>query len=212
MKLINKEESENFTVDIEVEDTHTYQLDNGIVTHNTVSLLPGVTPGIHYPLSQYYIRNIRFQRTSPLLEPLKEAGYKIEQDVYSTDTVVVSFPVKESFFNRSVKDVSIWEQMENVAQIQEHWADNQVSVTVSFDKDEAKDIKNALELYETRIKGVSFLPTTDHGYEQAPYIPITEKEYDKLISKVDKLKLKGETHEAEDKFCDGGSCSLEKVK
>ena len=27
MKLINKEESENFTVDIEVEDTHSYQLD-----------------------------------------------------------------------------------------------------------------------------------------------------------------------------------------
>jgi len=178
----------------------------------TVSLLPGVTPGIHYPLSQYYIRNIRFQRTSPLIEPLKEAGYKVETDQYSTDTVVISFPVEEAFFNRSVKDVTLWEQMENVAQIQEHWADNQVSVTISFAKDEAKDIKNALELYETRIKGVSFLPTSDHGYEQAPYIPIDKETYEKLSSKINKLKLKGDTHEAEDKFCDGGSCTLEKVK
>jgi len=35
MKLINKEMNENFTVDIEVEGSHTYQLDNGIVTHNS---------------------------------------------------------------------------------------------------------------------------------------------------------------------------------
>ena len=174
----------------------------------TVSLLAGVTPGIHYPISEYYIRNIRFQKDSPLLDELKEAGYKIEKCVYSDNSRVVSFPIKEEYFDRSVKEVSMWEQMENVAQIQEHWADNQVSVTVSFSADEAKDIKHALELYETRIKGVSFLPKADHKYQQAPYIPITEKEYTKMVENTSKVKLKGDTHEQTDKFCDGASCEI----
>lgn len=175
----------------------------------TVSLLCGVTPGIHYPISEYYIRNVRFQEGSPLLEPLKDAGYKIEQDKYSPNTLVVSFPVKENYFDRSVTDVSIWEQMENVAQVQKYWADNQVSVTVSFKPEEAKDIKYALELYETRVKGVSFLPVNDHGYEQAPYIPITREEYDRLNKGIKKTKFSGDTHELTDEFCDGEACQVE---
>ncbi len=176
----------------------------------TVSLLAGVTPGIHYPIAEYYIRNIRFSRDSALLPDLKEKGYKIEDDKYSPSSVVVSFPVKEKYFDRAVSDVTIWEQMENVAQIQEYWADNQVSVTVSFKQEEAKDIKRVLEMYETRIKGVSFLPTTDHGYTQAPYIPITEKEYNKMVDKLNErvTKIKADTHDQDDKFCDGDSCQI----
>jgi len=177
----------------------------------TVSLLGGVTPGIHYPISEYYIRNIRFQEGSALLEQLKQAGYHIEKDKYSLNTYVVSFPVKEEFFDRSVKDVSMWEQLENASQMQEYWADNQVSVTISFSNQEAIDIKNALELYETRLKGVSFLPKENHGYEQAPYIPITKELYEELIDQLTKVKFTGDTHEIVDKFCDGDACEI-KVK
>jgi adenosylcobalamin-dependent ribonucleoside-triphosphate reductase len=174
----------------------------------TVSLLAGVTPGIHYPISQYYIRNIRFQEGSPLIEVLQEAGFKTEPDKYGTRATVVSFPVKEEYYDRSVQDVSMWEQLENASQIQEVWADNQVSVTISFSPEEAKDIKNALELYETRLKGVSFLPKKDHGYEQAPYIPITEEQYNELIKEVKPLKIKEDSHDQVDKFCDGDSCQI----
>lgn len=175
----------------------------------TVSLLAGVTPGIHYPVSQYYIRNVRFQEGSKLLDELRAAGYKVEKDKYSLNTYVVSFPVKEDYFDRSVDKVSMWEQLENAAQIQEHWADNQVSVTITFNKDEAKDIKNALELYESRLKGVSFLPRKDHGYEQAPYIPITEEEYNELSAKVTPIdQIQDSEHEQTDKFCDTDKCML----
>jgi len=179
----------------------------------TVSLLPGVTPGIHYPISEYYIRNVRFMKGSKLLEKLEKAGYLVEKDKYTDNTYVVSFPIKEEYFERSVNDVSMWEQLENVAQIQEHWADNQVSVTVSFKDYEAKDIKYALELYETRLKGVSFLPIKDHGYEQAPYIPITEKEFKNLRRKIKDKNLLGKItnsiHEIDDKFCDSTTCEIE---
>lgn len=181
----------------------------------TVSLLPGVTPGIHYPIAQYYIRNVRIRKGSPLLDILEKAGYPIEKDKYGENSFVVSFPVKEKYFDRSVQEVTMWEQLENAAQIQQFWADNQVSVTVSFSKEEANEIKYALELYEARLKGVSLLPKKDHGYEQAPYIPISKEEYEELSSKVTpmhKMDFSGGRHEATDKFCDGEACEISPTK
>jgi ribonucleoside-triphosphate reductase (thioredoxin) len=174
----------------------------------TVSLLFGVTPGIHWPVAEYYYRTIRFQEGSPLLDKLEAAGYRIEKDKYSRDTMVVYFPVKEDDFDRAAKNVSMWEQLEMAAAMQHHWADNQVSVTVTFSKEEAKDIARALELYETRLKGVSFLPAEDHGYEQAPYIPITEEEYKEASKALRKVKWTEDVHEVVDAFCDGGACQM----
>jgi ribonucleoside-triphosphate reductase len=58
----------------------------------TVSLLNGSTPGIHYPEDEYYIRRIRFAADSDMLPALEEAGYKIEPDHYSPNTMCVEFP------------------------------------------------------------------------------------------------------------------------
>jgi ribonucleoside-triphosphate reductase len=182
----------------------------------TVSLLPGVTPGIHYPHSEYYIRRIRFQETHPLVDALRTKGYHIEKDVYSPNTVVAEFPVHEEYFDRSKSDVTMWEQLENAAQMQTYWADNQVSVTVTFDKDrEGHDIKYALELYETRLKGVSFLPVSDHGFAQAPYEEIDEKKYKDMIANVnenvqlaDLISGNGEVQDSLDRFCDGEVCKI----
>src|SRR5690606_22432341 len=119
---------------------------------------------IHYAHSEYYFRTIRIDKTSALVEPLKKAGYRIEESVYGDNTWVVYFPVHEENFSRSKTQVSVWEQMENVAQMSYYWADNQVSATVTFRPEEAVDIPYALELYESRVKSISFLPLTDHSY------------------------------------------------
>lgn len=175
----------------------------------TVSLLPGVPPGIHYPKSQYYIRNVRFEASSPLVKSLKKAGYPVVNDTDSKSSAVVSFPVREKNFDRSVDQVSLWEQLENAAQMQYYWADNQVSVTIDFMPDEAKDIPKALELYETRLKSVSFLPHLDHGYENAPYIPITKEKYEEMKSKIVEIDIKNiDTHEDIREFCEGEVCQL----
>lgn len=177
----------------------------------SVSLLPGVTPGIHYPHSQYYLRRIRFQENHPLVASLRKAGYVVEKDSYSPNTVVVEFPVEEQFFDRAKDDVSMWEQLEIAAQMQQYWADNQVSVTVTFKPEEANDIKYALELYETRLKGVSFLPILDHGYVQAPYEAISEDTYKSYVKTLKPLKIKDSTkpvHDTTERFCDGDSCSV----
>ena len=179
----------------------------------TVSLLCGATPGIHYPHSEYYIRNIRVPDSSPLVKACQDAGYPVEKDAYSDDSMVVSFPVKVDNYDKGKADASIWEQFANAADLQSHWADNQVSITITFQKPEIKDIKTCLEHYETKLKSVSLLPLLeeDHGYVQIPYITIDKEKYESLSANIKPLNLANQqTHDvdAEDKFCDGDKCTL----
>lgn len=180
----------------------------------TVSLLPGVTPGIHYEHAEYYFRTIRMANNHPMLKALRKAGYRIEDDVAdaSGKTAVVYFPVHIEHFDRSKADVTMWEQLENAAQMQYYWADNQVSVTVTFQPWETLQIGRALELYEGRLKSVSFLPLVEHGYAQAPYQTITADEYEKAVSTLKPINFKGDTHDSMDVLCDGEACLIPGVE
>ena len=173
----------------------------------TVSLLNGSTPGIHFPEDEYYIRRIRFAKSSELVEILRQNGYTIEDDAYSPNTYCVEFPVQEPYFNKGKRDVSMWEQLEIAAQYQHYWADNSVSVTVSFKPSEGSQIKEALEMYETRLKAVSFLKYEETGYEQAPYEPITKEKYEEMRSKITPFQRASiNSAGAGTKFCDGDTC------
>jgi ribonucleoside-triphosphate reductase (thioredoxin) len=176
----------------------------------TISLLAGATPGIHHSHSPYYLRNVRFHPESPLLPILKDAGYPLETSVYDDNTVVVGFPIKEKYFTKGKADVTMWEQLELAAQMQHYWADNSVSVTVTVKPEEKKDLAAALHLYETRLKSVSLLPASDHGYEQAPYIEITEDEYNAMKAKIKPIEagFVAEAHDVDETGCTNDSCSI----
>lgn len=178
----------------------------------SVPLLPGVTPGMHFPHSEYYIRRVRVSRASDIWEKYKEAGYPVEADAYEKDhTMVISFPVKEENFYKGKNEVSMWEQLELAAALQEHWSDNSVSVTITVKPEEEKDIGAALSMYESRLKSVSFLPIRgDKEYEQAPYEEITKEEYDKLVKSIKKVSslTVEEPDRVAEKFCDGDTCTL----
>jgi anthranilate/para-aminobenzoate synthase component I len=81
-------------------------------------------------------------------------------------------------------------------------------VTVTFKPEEADQISKALEMYETRLKSVSFLPLRDHQYAQAPYQEIDKAEYEKAVAKLKPVILTGDTHEAEEKFCTTEACEI----
>ncbi|MHA1255732.1 MAG: HNH endonuclease, partial [Promethearchaeota archaeon] len=176
----------------------------------TVSLLPGVPPGIHYPHSEYYIRRIRISKNSDLIEPIKAAGYTIEDDLYSPNTIVVEFPVHEKYFTRSKNQVSIWEQAENAAAYQRYWSDNQVSITITFQQEEAEEVKHVLEAYEDKLKSASFLPIKEHGYKQAPYEEITKEKYEEMISKITPILSLDKTQDRAlgAVFCDSDKCEV----
>ena len=175
----------------------------------TVSLLNGSTPGIHFAESEHYIRRIRFAESSELVAHLRDAGYTIEDAFGQKGTVVVEFPVKESLFKKSKEHVSMWEQLEIAAQYQYYWADNSVSVTVTFSDHEAPHIKDALQMYEKRLKAVSFLRYSNTGYRQAPYEPISKEKYEEMIAKVKPItKIQTSTQGAGTKFCTNDSCEI----
>lgn len=175
----------------------------------TVSLIAGVTPGIHFPEARSYWRRMRLAANSALVKVLEDAGYHIEPSVTDpNNTVVVKFGV-EDVGVRSIEEVSIWEQMDNVAALQHYWADNAVSVTIQFKPDEAKDIPKILEHYEDRIKAVSFLPHSTHGYVQAPYEKGDKDEIMAYNAKLKPIDFSLMLEEAiGERFCSNDSCTI----
>jgi hypothetical protein len=177
----------------------------------TLSLLAGVTPGIHYPESNYYIRRVRLGKDSPFIPVLKDSGYNVEPAVGQEDsTVVVEFPVSIGDNVRTLKDVSMWEQLNLAAFAQEHWSDNSVSVTVTFDPEkEGKDIENALNYYQFKLKSVSFLPGISYGaYPQMPYEEITKEKYEEMLDSIIPLDFTSlfSAEALGEKYCSNDSC------
>jgi hypothetical protein len=105
--------------------------------------------------------------------------------------------------------VSIWEQVNNAVVYQKYWADNQVSITVTFKPEEQGDIQHVLELNEDTLKGISFLPLSEHGYVQAPYEEITQAQYNEACKDLKPIVFNGSRDEdAVPKFCDGDACTI----
>ena len=179
----------------------------------TVSILAGALPGIHHAESNAYMRTVRLSKRSELLPILKEANYIIEDSVTDpTNTAVVYFPVLHDEKCRDKNSVSIWQQFSDAADMQRYWADNQVSITATFSAAEASQIPEVLSAYEDKLKGVSLLPISEHGYKQAPYQPRPRKEIKQYAGILKPLDFSTLTIEQEDldstKFCDSEGCAL----
>jgi len=157
----------------------------------TLSLLPGVTPGIHPAFAQHYIRRVRFGSSDPLVEACRKRGYKVVWDIgidgrEDHTRYVVEFPCKSPTGAILAASMTAVEQLEWVKKMQTDWADNAVSVTVYYRKEELELIKDWLSKnYNKSVKSVSFLLHADHNFPLPPYEEITEAEYNRLYSKID---------------------------
>jgi len=180
----------------------------------TLSLLPGVTPGIHPAYSTYHFRRISIAADHKLVEVCREAGYPIEyrrQIDGSEDygTVVVKFPFKFPEGTPVAADFTALEQLAWVRRLQTEWSDNSVSCTVYYRKEELPEIRRYLEEnYRHSHKSLSFLLHSDHGFLQAPLEECTKEEYEELLARV---KLITSINEAEfESFdeCATGACPV----
>lgn len=178
----------------------------------TVSLLAGATPGVHYPHSPFYTRRVRVPKTSELLQGLETANYFIEEDQMDKSSLVVEIPVALDRNVRALSSVSLEEQLELAAFMQKHWADNQVSCTITFDPEtEGPRIEAMLDRFQHELKGISFLPRSDGVYPQMPYEEISEKTYVEQSAKLGKLDfsyIRAGSDVEGDKFCDNSNCQV----
>lgn len=175
----------------------------------SVSLLAGVASGIHYSEAEYFIRRIRFANDSDQVPILKECGYPVEPDTYTKNSVVVSFPMKERDFYKSKTEVSMKQQIQNAVDYQRCWSDNQVSITVTFKKEEEKLLPKMLKYCETRLKGIAFLKLSEHGYVQAPFEAITKKQYEDMIKNIKPIPMLHTKEEGlGEMYCNNGQCEV----
>lgn len=181
----------------------------------TLSLLAGVTPGIHPAFSKFYIRRVRMASNDALVDYCKQSGFNVEfirgfDGAIDYSTVVVEFPCKSSDGTMLAQDMTAVDQLSMVALLQRYWADNSVSCTVYYRKEELPDIKAWLEKnYEHSIKAISFLLHNEHGFEQAPYEEITEETYQTMLNKVSVTSSHdGLVGVIDDSDCESGACPI----
>ena len=144
----------------------------------TVSQLVDSASGIHARHSKYYIRTVRGDNKDPLTQFMIEQGIPSEPDVTKpNDTTVFSFPVKSPEGSVVRADLTAVQQLEMWLTYQRHWCEHKPSVTVSVRDDEWMEVGAFVFKHFDEMSGVSFLPHSDHSYQQAPYQECTEGEY-----------------------------------
>ena len=182
----------------------------------TLSLLAGVTPGVHpNPAGPYYIRRVRISSNSPLVQVCKNHGYHIEYQrnfdgSEDRSTMVISFPCKLPESTPVAADYDWKTQLDMVRRMQSEWSDNSVSCTVYYKKEDLEDIKDYLRKhFRHEIKTVSFLLYYGHGFDQAPYETITREQYEEMVSKttpITSVEVKESDMELAD--CATGACPV----
>jgi ribonucleoside-diphosphate reductase alpha chain len=184
----------------------------------TVSQLVDSASGIHARHNPYYIRTVRGDNKDPLTEFLINSGIPSEPDVMKPEhTTVFSFPMKAPIGSVCRNDMSAIEQLELWKIYAKHWCEHKPSVTISVKENEWVPVGAwCWENFEY-LSGVSFLPFSDHTYQQAPYQDIDEKEYKKLVKKMpatlDWRKLQDfekedNTKGSQELACTAGVCEL----
>jgi adenosylcobalamin-dependent ribonucleoside-triphosphate reductase len=160
----------------------------------TLSLLPGVTPGIHPGYAQYMYRRIRVASDHHLVDVCRTHGYPVEyvknfDGTEDYNTVVITFPFSYPEGTVLAKDVTAFDQMEAIRKLQSEWSDNSVSCTIYYKKEEIPKIRQYLEkYYKYNFKSLSFLLHSEHGFMQAPYEEVTKEEYEKLVNSTKLIK------------------------
>lgn len=153
----------------------------------TVSQLTGVSSGIHPWYSEYYIRSVRADNKDPMTIFLKDFGVPNEPDVTKPDaTTVFYFPIKAPVGSTVTKNISAIDHLEIWKVYRTHWTEHNPSVTINIKEDEWLDVGAWVYKNFDHIGGVSFLPSSDHSYKQAPYQEITKEEYDVALAAMPK--------------------------
>jgi len=167
----------------------------------TVSQLVDSASGIHARHSLHYIRTVRGDNKDPLTQFMKSQGIPFEPCVMKPDsTTVFSFPIAAPAKSVTRNDMTAIQQLEMWLVYQRHWTEHKPSVTITVRDNEWMEVGAFVYKNFDEMSGVSFLPHSDHTYQQAPYQDCTKHDYGILKSimpsKIDWSKLSD--FEAED--------------
>ena len=185
----------------------------------TVSQLCDTASGIHARHNSHYIRTVRIDKKDPVYALLKHQGIPIEDDVMRPDsTAVVSFPQVAPQGCVTRNDMTALEQLELWLIYQRNWCEHKPSVTITVKEDEWVSVGAWVYGHFDEVSGISFLPHSDHTYQQAPYQDMTEESLNQWIkdnpspvidwSMLPMFEKEDETVSSQTLACVAGHCEI----
>lgn len=184
----------------------------------TVSQLTGVSSGLHTWHNDHYIRTVRGSNDDPLTNFLKDVGIPAEPDVMNPDkTTVFSFPQAAPEGAITRKDLTAVEHLEMWLTYQRHWCEHKPSVTISVREDEWLEVGAWVYEHFDEMSGVSFLPYSEHTYQQAPYQDVDEETYKEALEAMPKeirwedlsfYEFDDNTTGSQELACSSGACEI----
>ena len=223
------------TVDIEVAETHTYQLSNGCVSHNTTSKLFGLTEGAHLPSMREYVRWVQFRNDDPLIDEYRAKGYPVRKLKTYSGTTIVGFPTAPLNCRLGMCDKLVTaaeatpeEQYQYLRLMEKYWirgveedgvtpleeSGNQVSYTLKYDPKVVgfEEFKATLLEGQSTIRCCSVMPQTDtSAYEYQPEEPVEKSHYEMICAAIKATNddfVKEEVDFAH-VDCAGGACPVD---
>jgi len=185
----------------------------------TVSQLCDTASGIHARHNHHYIRTVRIDKKDPVYALLKHQGVPIEDDAMRPDsTAVVSFPQVAPKGCITRNDMTAIEQLELWLIYQRNWCEHKPSVTITVKEHEWIAVGAWVYEHFDEVSGISFLPHSDHTYQQAPYQDMTEESLNQWIkdnpspdidwSLLPMFEKEDETVSSQTLACVGGVCDI----
>ena len=184
----------------------------------TVSQLVDAASGIHARHNPYYIRTVRGDNKDPLTIFLKDKGIPSEPDFTAPDSVTVfSFPMKSPDNAMCRYDMGAIQQLELWLKIADNYCEHKPSVTISVKEHEWFEVGSWCWNHFDSLSGISFLPFSDHTYQQAPYQDINDEDYNKLSKEMppainwyelQEYERGDTTSGSQELACSGGVCEV----
>ena len=184
----------------------------------TVSQLVDSASGIHARHSPYYVRTVRGDNKDPLTKFMIDKGVPNEPCVMKGDTTTVfSFPIKSPVGAVTRNDMTAVEQLEMWLIYQRSWCEHKPSVTISVRDHEWMEVGAFVYKHFDEMSGVSFLPHSDHTYQQAPYQDCTKEDYEELLaimpksidwSELSEYENEDNTAGSQTMACSGDTCEI----
>ena len=184
----------------------------------TVSQLVDSASGLHPRYSKSYIRTVRADNKDPLTQMMKDSGVPNEVSVTKPESeTIFSFPIASPTNSVVRNDMSAIGQLEIWKIYQDHWCEHKPSMTIFYKQEEFLNV--GAWVYENFdfISGISFMPHTDHIYQQPPYQEITEDQYTNMVSimptidwsLLEKYETEDSTIITKELACTANNCELE---